>query len=99
MEFPRTRETGLEAKKVGRFLLVYGLLGVLAGLAAVCFVWMLETGGAILLESYTGLNPSGHYPISSEAALSWPQGAEWFILLIPTLGGASIGHPLFSRGA
>jgi CIC family chloride channel protein len=86
-------------------LSIYSTLGILAGLAGVVLTVAVGLSSEWLLAATTGIHPT-HYGHSTGGSigLSLPEGRRWFVLLVPTLGGLSVGlialfiAPEVSRG-
>lgn len=72
----------LDARKFGRALALYGLTGVVVGLVAVAFVWLVSFLDALLVRPFID---------SADAAISFPNSGRWWILVLPTVGGAVSG--------
>lgn len=79
-----------EARRLGRLLAMGGLVGLVAGLAAVAFVFIVDLAGTLLLEAATGIKPTGHGALVA-SELSMPSGRRWFVLIVPAIGGALSG--------
>ncbi len=73
--------------KTGRALVLCALTGLLGGLAAAGFYWLLETGRYLLMESLAHHSPTlaagevALYPMTHQAPL------RWVLLVLPALGG------------
>ena len=76
------REQATTALHVGRLLAVYGLVGCLAGLAAVGFANLIELGTALFFAEATA---------GQNFDLTWPSGWRLFVVLIPMVGGLLSG--------
>jgi CIC family chloride channel protein len=81
----------VDAHQVGRLLGVYGLVGVIVGLAAVGFEAMLDT-----FSNWVGVAPGRHFGVDpgetpDTMLLRTPSGSEWLVLPIATLGGLLSG--------
>lgn len=71
-----------EMRQVGRLLVVFGLLGVVAGAWAVGFVEMVE-----VLADWL------RWPVDRDAPFrtAWPQGVGWLAVVLPAAGGLVVG--------
>ncbi|RJP64893.1 MAG: chloride channel protein, partial [Candidatus Abyssobacteria bacterium SURF_17] len=78
-------------RRVGRLLILCGLVGVVAGLGAIAFYWMLEFTKHYALGAIAGYYPPGP---GGEAPL-FPEGSvpfhRWMLLFIPAVGGLVSG--------
>jgi chloride channel protein, CIC family len=80
--------TRLDPRQLGRALLLFAVVGLVAGLAAVLFARMVRGAEVWLLEPVLG----GASPARSLSELRLPTGAGWLILVLPTLGGFIVGQ-------
>lgn len=82
---------GDQARRFGRLLILSTLVGVAAGLAAVCFHWLLGGVSWGLLDQLAGYRPEG---AAGEVEL-FPRGdgpfRRWLLLILPALGGLVSG--------
>jgi CIC family chloride channel protein len=79
------------ARKLGRLLLLCGLVGVVAGLGAIAFYWMLEFTRHYALgvvAGYYPTGPGGETPLFAETAAPF---RRWLLLIIPAVGGLLSG--------
>ncbi|MBU1243081.1 chloride channel protein [Myxococcota bacterium] len=82
-------------KDVGRLLILSGLVGVVAGLGAIAFYYLLDLSKYFFLGTLAGYTPSGP---GGEAPIFHSTGAEfhrWLLLVIPGLGGLISGIIVF----
>ncbi|PKN44454.1 MAG: chloride channel protein, partial [Deltaproteobacteria bacterium HGW-Deltaproteobacteria-17] len=82
-------------KDVGRLLILSGLVGVVAGLGAIAFYYLLDLSKFFFLGTLAGYTPSGP---GGEAPIFHATGAEfhrWLLLVIPGLGGLISGIIVF----
>lgn len=77
----------LGPRQLGRALAVFGLLGLITGLAAVLFARLVLAAESLLLSPVLG--PEA--PATSLSTLHLPHGAGWLILVLPALGGLVVG--------
>jgi CIC family chloride channel protein len=78
-------------RKLGRLLFLCGLVGVVAGLGAIVFFWMLEFTKHYALGVIAGYyppGPGGEAPLFSEAAAPF---RRWLLLFVPAVGGLLSG--------
>jgi CIC family chloride channel protein len=78
-------------RKLGRLLFLCGLVGVVAGLGAIMFFWMLEFTKHYALGVIAGYyppGPGGEAPLFSEAAAPF---RRWLLLFVPAVGGLLSG--------
>jgi len=83
------------ARKLGRLLVLCGLVGVVAGLGATAFVWALEFLKYYVLGVWTGYNPavpSGELRLFPEVITPF---RRWLLLIIPVAGGIVSGLIVF----
>ncbi|HOE60694.1 MAG TPA: chloride channel protein [Kiritimatiellia bacterium] len=74
--------------KTGRALVLCALTGLVAGLAASGFYWLLEAGRYLLLERLGHYSPplaAGEFPLFPPVAHEAP--VRWVLLLLPAVGG------------
>jgi len=79
------------ARRLGRLLLLCGLVGVVAGLGAIAFYWMLEFTKHYALGVIAGYyppGPGGEEPLFAETATEF---RRWLLLIIPAIGGLLSG--------
>lgn len=79
------------ARDLGRLLFLCGLVGVVAGLGAIAFYWMLEFTRHYALGVVAGYyppGPGGEEPLFVETAT---QFRRWLLLIIPAIGGLLSG--------
>jgi CIC family chloride channel protein len=79
------------ARKLGRLLILCGLVGVVAGLGAIAFFWMLEFTRHYAMGVVAGYYPSGpggEKPLFAETATEF---RRWLLLIIPAVGGLLSG--------
>ncbi len=79
------------ARKLGRLLFLCGLVGVVAGLGAIVFLWMMEFTRHYALGVMAGYyppGPGGEEPLFSEAAAPF---RRWLLLFVPAVGGLLSG--------
>ena len=81
------------ARQLGRMLAIFGLLGVLAGLAAVGFVFLVDLASEHLLRGFSGLDPTarGWGDTASEGLFAIPSGDRLWIAVLPAFGGLLAG--------
>jgi CIC family chloride channel protein len=82
---------GVKARRFGRLLLLSALVGVAAGLAAICFHWLLGGVSWGLLDRLAGFRPEG---AAGEVELFPPSDTplrRWLLLLLPAAGGLISG--------
>ncbi|PIQ83130.1 MAG: chloride channel protein [Candidatus Omnitrophica bacterium CG11_big_fil_rev_8_21_14_0_20_64_10] len=82
-------------RSITRWLLLCTLVGVVAGLAAIAFYWMLAFAERIFLDGWAGYRPpgpGGEHPILLESAAPF---SRWVLLLLPALGGLISGGLVF----
>jgi CIC family chloride channel protein len=83
------------ARKLGRLLMLCGLVGFVAGLGAIAFVWALEFVKYYVLGVWTGYNsaaPSGELRLFPEVITPF---RRWLLFFIPTIGGIVSGLIVF----
>lgn len=80
-----------EARLVGRLLAIGGLVGVVAGLAAVAFTFLVEVTGLHVLGALAGIDPTAHGRDAGPAGISPPSGPRWWVLVLPALGALASG--------
>ena len=79
------------ARKLGRILLLCGLVGIVAGLGAIGFVWILDFTKHYALGVVAGYyppGPGGEEPLFAETAT---QLRRWVLFIIPAVGGLLSG--------
>lgn len=84
------------ARKLGRLLFLCGLVGVVAGLGAIAFFWMLEFTRHYALgviAGYYPAGPGGEQPLFAETATPF---RRWLLFLIPAVGGLISGFIVYS---
>ncbi|GAB4334934.1 MAG: chloride channel protein [Candidatus Abyssubacteria bacterium] len=84
------------ARRLGRLLFLCGLVGVIAGLGAIGFMWMLEGMRHYALGVAAGYYPPGP---GGEAPLFAPTGEpfrRWVLLFVPAIGGLVSGLIVFT---
>ncbi len=81
---------GRSARQIGRMLAIYGLTGIVAGLAAVIFKSMVEVAEEHIFAVYTGPGMLGQ-DRSVPFRLDWPSGMGWVLLVLPAVGGLVVG--------
>ncbi|HIA03324.1 MAG TPA: CBS domain-containing protein [Myxococcales bacterium] len=91
MATQHVEQFGGGAKQMGRMLALYGLLGILAGLAAAAFAWMIDISGEFLVGTLSGAFSSVQGQQISPFELSMPHGGRWLLLVIPAAGGLLSG--------
>lgn len=77
-----------DARQLSVFIAQCGLIGILAGLAAVAFDLLVDFVTENLIARVAHLHGAPDVP-------SWPEGTDWLILALPTLGGLVCGLILF----
>ncbi|RJP15281.1 MAG: chloride channel protein [Candidatus Abyssobacteria bacterium SURF_5] len=79
------------ARKLGRLLMLCGLVGVVSGIGAIAFVWALELTKHYALGVLAGFSPaipSGELQLFPEPATPF---RRWLLFFIPALGGILSG--------
>lgn len=79
------------ARKLGRLLFLCGLVGVVAGLGAIVFLWMMEFVRHYamgVMAGYYPPGPGGEESLFAEAAAPF---RRWLLLFIPAVGGLLSG--------
>jgi len=82
---------GAEVRNLGRLLAICCLVGLVAGLGAVAFYWLLEVAKYLFLDQLAGFHPSGP---GGEPPLIEPSSkatVKWILFLLPALGGLVSG--------
>ncbi len=79
------------ARKLGRLLLLCSLVGVVAGLGAIAFFWMLEFTRHYALDFIAGYRPVGPGGEESLFAESSTTFRRWLLFIIPAVGGLLSG--------
>lgn len=91
---------GHDPRILGRRLLLCLLVGVVAGLGAVAFYYVLELGRYVFLDCLAGYYPS--LPGYEKPVIAPPDGHaalpvhRWVLLFLPALGGLAAGFIIFS---
>ena len=88
---PDAIKPGPAARQLGRMLALYGMVGIVAGLAAVFFVFLVDAVGDEVLVPLTGIDPTEHGHAATPMGLSWPSGGRWWLLIVPAAGGLISG--------
>lgn len=84
------------ARRLGRLLVLCGLVGVVAGLGAIAFFWMLEFTKHYALGALAGyypIGPGGEAPLFAETATPF---RPWLLVIIPAIGGLLSGIIVFT---
>ncbi len=84
------------AQKLGRLLFLCGLVGVVAGVGAIAFMWMLEATRHYALGVAAGYYPPGP---RGEEPLFAPTGEpfrRWVLFFVPAIGGLVSGLIVFT---
>jgi CIC family chloride channel protein len=84
------------ARKLGRVLVLCGLVGVVAGLGAIVFVWMLEFTQHYalgVLAGYTPPSPGGETSMFPESVTDF---RRWLLFIVPAVGGLLSGIIVYS---
>ena len=71
-------------------LAIYGLLGIVAGLAGVIFKSMVELAEEHIFAVFIAPGMLGE-DRTEPFRLAWPQGTGWVLLFLPALGGLVVG--------
>src|SRR5262249_32566662 len=81
---------------VGKILVLCGLVGLVAGLRAIAFYWLLEFAHHIFLEVAAGYHPRGPAHEAPLFAESVTPLRRWVLLLLPSVGGILSGALVYS---
>ena len=80
-----------DARQFGRTLVLFGVMGVLAGLAAVVFVGLTEIFMIVQTHLTGGFHNRGLEPGQAGFVFGLPQGREWLVLVVPGAGALISG--------
>ena len=84
------------ARKLGRLLFLCGLVGVVAGLGAIAFMWMMEFvrhNALGVIMGYHPVGPGGEAPLFPEATTEL---RRWLFLIVPAVGGLFSGAIVYA---
>lgn len=85
----------IEARRIGRRLAIYGVVGAFVAVAAAAFSWAVEFVTSEIFEPLTGI--ALHSTVVSDGAHARlpitmvPTGEHWLILVLPAAGGLLAG--------
>ncbi len=81
------------ARQLGRMLAIFGLLGLVAGLTAVGFVFLVDLASDHLLRGASGLDPTarGWGSGIADTLFAVPSGDRLWALALPAVGGLAAG--------
>ena len=93
--FARTRETfsPKRMKRIGRGTLFGILIGIVSGLGAIVFNFLLQTGTNFFMKDLVSFIPSGE--TYNDPFLNIPM-QRWMLLIIPAMGGLLSGLIVFN---
>jgi len=84
------------ARKLGRLLFLCGLVGLVAGLGAIAFMWAMEFVRHYALGVFVGyhpIGPGGETPLFPEVS---NELRPWLFFIVPTIGGLLSGAIVFA---
>jgi CIC family chloride channel protein len=84
------------ARNLGRLLFLCALVGVIAGLGAILFFWMLDLCKYIFLDLAAGYRPAGPGGEESVFGPSATSFKRWLLFLLPAAGGILSGFLVYT---